>query len=1047
MRKLIVSLTAVFFLVLSAAAQDRTISGVVTNEKNLPLAGVSVGTPDGKSGTQTDNDGKYSIKIPASAKVLIFSYVNYQSATLAVGKLLNLSVSLKPADTKLEEVVVVGYGTQQKKAFTGSSAKVDAKQFANLVTPSVDKQLAGRAAGVQVTNAGGLINAPARIRIRGTNSINQNQDPLIVVDGTPIISGNLAATTNSNTLGDINPSDIENIEVLKDGSATAIYGSRAAGGVVLITTKRGTKGKSKITYDAFVGYSGALKRFDLLNAADFITIANEKLRNAGLAARANTNPAAGAFDTDWQGMVMNKNATVMNHTISLQGGGDKTTYYFSLNYSDQKGIIISNYNKSYRVRMNIEHEANKFFKIGNNTSISRQEDGDQNNGSNALGGSIASALRLLPNVSPYAATASGWNINYPANGNMQPGANSQSVDDNFSNVAFTLRYNKNYSDKYRLINNTFMEFAPVKGLKFRTQLGVDMLNDYSYQGLTPLHGDGFGTAAGGTNGSLYNADQTWLRFVISNYINYNLTLARKHNFFLTAGHELQKETYKFLSANATNISDLFYIKENLITGAGSIQTVGGNYDKNSLESLFGRFNYDFKNKYFLQASVRRDGISSLAPGKKYGVFPGLSVGWRPSQEKFWKNSPILSKGINEFKIKGSYGKVGNPLGGYQYLSTFGSANYGNIGGIAPSAVGNPNLQWETSTKYDIGAEMQLFNGRMTLTADWFKNDISNVVLRVPTPPSAGVPGNAISQNIGTMENKGIELSLGFNVMNKKEFSWDINFNYSNVQNKVTKLYNVGGVPVPFIDGAYNIIKVGQPINIIYGYEYAGVNSANGNPMYYKADGSLIQMNLNAGGVIGGYYYALSKSDPNLGVRTTLSTDDRKKLGSGIPVWFGALTNTFRYKGFEFEFMLRYSGGNKIMNITSQEALFNQSFQNNGKEILTRWTKPGDITSVPKLFFGAGNAISLNQNANSRFVEKGDYLRLQNVVFSYTLDSKRIEERTNGIVKSVRFFTQGQNLYVWTKYKGADPDNISAAGLDAAVSPQLRTISMGISLGF
>jgi hypothetical protein len=250
-----------------------------------------------------------------------------------------------------------------------------------------------------------------------------------------------------------------------------------------------------------------------------------------------------------------------------------------------------------------------------------------------LGGAIASSLRLLLNVSPYAATASGWNINYPANGNMQPGANSQSVDDNFSNVAFTLRYNKNYSDKYRLINNTFMELAPVKGLKFRTQLGVDMLNDYSYQGLTPLHGDGFGTAAGGTNGSLFNSDQTWLRFVISNYINYNLTLARKHNFFLTAGHELQKETYKFLSASATNISDLFYIKENLISGAGSIQTVGGNYDKNSLESLFGRFNYDFKNKYFLQATVRRDGQSSLAPGKKYGVFPGISLGWRPSQEK------------------------------------------------------------------------------------------------------------------------------------------------------------------------------------------------------------------------------------------------------------------------------------------------------------------------------------------------------------------------------------------------------------------------------
>ncbi|MDB5191558.1 MAG: outer membrane protein nutrient binding [Segetibacter sp.] len=1050
MRKFFTLIGGLLMLYSHLFAQPGSISGIVSDNNGTPLTGVSVVARPSGSGTVTDNQGKFTLRPGASDRSLEISAVNFTTQTLSISGKTNFTVNLNSSTGNLAEVVVVGYGVQQKRTFTGSASKVDVKDFANLVSPSVDKQLAGRATGVQVTNSGGLVNSPARIRVRGVQSISQSNDPLIVVDGIPIISGNLAAATNSNTLADINPADIESLEVLKDGSATAIYGSRAAGGVILITTKKGTKGRSRVSYDGFLGFSSALKRFDLLDASQFKVIANEKLTNAGLAARAGINAAADTSNTDWQDDVMINNAPVHSHTLSFQGGGEKATYYLSLNYSDQKGIIISNYNKAYRARMNIEYEANRFIKFGNNMNLSRQEDGDQINGQNSLGGAIASSLRMLPNVSPYSSIhISGYNILHPASGGMSPGPNSQSVDDNFSNVAFTLRNNKYYSDKYRLINNAFAELSPFKGFKFRSQFGVDVLNDYSFQGLSPLHGDGYGTASGGTNGSLYNASQNFLRTVWTNYFNYNYTLG-SHNVFLTGGHEVQKQTYKWFSSTGTNISDAFFIKENILSGVASIQTIGGNYDVTGFESFFGRLNYDYKNKYFLQGTIRRDGQSALAPGKKYGTFPGASVGWRPSQEAFWTNTPFLNKYLNEFKIKGSYAKVGNSLSGYPYLTTFGAAPYGNLSGIRPSSVGNPDLVWETSTKYDVGVEMGLFNNRFSVTADWFLNDVDNLVLDVPTPYSAGVPRSVIAQNIGSLQNRGIELALNGSILRNKDFNWDFNINYSKIKNKITSLYEVGGVPVEFIqNGDYNLIKVGEPINVIHGYNYAGVNTANGNPMYVKADGSLIQLNLTRGipQTVGTYYGATSKNDGALGAQSSLAFADKVILGQGTPTWFGAFTNTFGYKGVQLEVMLRYSGGNKIMNYTRQEILSNMSFQNNGTEILNRWTAAGQVTDVPKLYFGQANNINTTVAANSRFVESGDFLRLQNLILSYSLPSAVLQKIAHGYFNSFRFYAQGQNLHVWTKYSGADPENITTTGVDNAISPQVRTVSIGLSVGF
>lgn len=1036
------------FLILGHAfAQNRTISGTVLDDKGTPIPNASILIKGSRAGTTSDENGKFQISVPPTARVLVASAVGMANAEITIGSSNNVNFVLQSASASMEEVVVVGYGIQQKTSFTGAASKIDPKQFSNLITPSIDKQLAGRAPGVQVTNVGGSVNTPARIRIRGTNSINQSNDPLIVVDGVPVISGNLGATSNTNALGDINPSDIENIEVLKDGSATAIFGSRGAGGVIMITTKRGIKGKAKVSYDGFYGLSSALKRFDLLNAREFVTIQNEKFTNAGQTPRANFGPLE--IDTDWQSVAMIDNAPAHNHTVSIQGGSDKTVYYLSLNYSDQKGIIFSNTNRSIRIRTNIEHEASKFLKIGNNLTLSRQFDTDQNNGANALGGSIAATLRLLPNVSPYSGThPSGYNINFPAGNSMNGSPNTTSVDDNFSNVAFTLNENRYSSEKYRMLNNTYVEVSPLKNLKFKSVLGLDVLTDYSYQGLSNLHGDGYGTSTGGTNGLTYNASQLFNRLVWQNYVNYNQSFG-EHGLYVTIGHELQQDKTRFTTATGTNISDNFYINgENLITNTATIQTIGGSVGESGFESLFGRLNYDYKNKYFAQASFRRDGQSSLAPSNRYGVFPGFSAGWRFTEEGFWANNPNLSRIISEGKLKASYAKVGNPLGGFPFLSTFGSRPYGNISGISLATIGNPALQWETSTKYDIGVELSLFDNRFTLAADWFLNDVNDLVFAVPTPLSAGIPGNSISQNIASLRNKGVEIILSGNVLKSGDFSWDASFNYSNVKNRVTSLYTVGEDPVQFVqNGNYNIIRVGDPLNIIYGNVWAGVNTANGNPMYLKADGTLIQHNFSPGATIGGYFIANGKDDGTRGAASSLVFADRTNLGVAVPIWFGALTNTFTYKGFMLDVMLRYSGGNKIMNVTRQEALLNQSFQNNGKEILSRWNTPGQVTNVPRLYYGQGNNINQTTVANSRFVESGDYLRLQNVVLSYDLDRNLLNRISNGGLSSARFFVQGQNLFVLTKYTGADPDNISAGGIDNAVSPQVRTISFGLSLGF
>jgi TonB-linked SusC/RagA family outer membrane protein len=1018
-----------------SAQNTKKVTGKVTDENGKVLSGVTVSV--GAVKTTSDDNGNYSLQVPAGSTSVKFSFVGYSETDIKIGNKTTIDARLNAETNQLAEVVVVGYGVQQKKAFTGSASKIDAKEFSQLVTPSVDRQLAGRAAGVQVVSGGGDVGAPARIRIRGVNSVSQNQSPLIVVDGVPFISGNIAAATNSNALGDINPNDIENIEVLKDGSATAIFGSRAANGVIMITTKKGSKGGAmKVNYDATFGFTSPFKTYDLLNNAQFVEIANEKRTNAGLTGWA----AAGDGKTyDWQRLVMRDNTPTSQHNLSFSGGTNKSTYFFSLNYSDQKGILISNANKSYRIRFNFDNEINKYIKIGNNLTLSKQIDNDQNNGSNALSGGIASALRMLPNVNPFDPNqASGYNIRFPQLNQVGLGPNTNPVDDNYTNPLFTLTQNRYESDKLRVNNNLYVEISPMKGLKIRSAFNYDFLNDYSTVSLSPVHGDGFSSL-----GNIQNIGQQVQRMVWQNYMNYNTTLFDNHNVYLTAGHEVQEDMSKFVSGSLQQLSDPFFQQKNVISGSGALQFASGGYGMSGFHSLFGRLNYDFKNKYFVQGSVRRDGQSSLSPTNRFGVFPGASVGYRISEEGFWKNNQFLAKTFSDVKLKGSYAIVGNQLGGFPYLSTFGSAAYGNIPGLAPNLIGNAGLQWERSKKMDVGIELGLFNNRFNFVADWFLNDIDQLVFAVPTPNSAGIPGNSISQNVGTARNNGIELALSGDIIRAKNFTWGFNANFTTIENKITSLYSVGGVPVTIIPGAYNRIEVGQSLNYLWGWQYAGVNTQTGNPMYLKANGTLVQRNTTNGT----YFTAADKNDGTMTTSNPLTDADRVNLGNSLPTYFGAITNNFRYKNFSMEFMIRFQGGNMIMNQTRQEALLSQNFHNNGTEILNRWKAPGDVTDVPRLRYAQSATVNQTGAAISRFVEKGDFVRLQNVVFSYSFNNETLSKYTNGYIKNARVFAQGQNLFMLTNYSGLDPDNASQSGIDNAVSPTLRILSVGLNVGF
>jgi TonB-linked SusC/RagA family outer membrane protein len=1037
-------------LVHQVAAQDRIITGKITSsEDGIALPGATVIVKGKGSSTITNNDGEYKIAV-AGDQSLIISFVGHKKVEIVTGNRNTIDVRLESDLEMLNELVVIGYGVQKKSKLTSSIVSVAGKDLASLVSASFDQQLAGRAAGVQVTTGSGIIGQAPRIRIRGTNSITSGGSPLYVVDGVPSLDGNQAGTNvPSNPLGDINPSDIESIEILKDGAATAIYGSRATNGVILITTKKGSKGQPmKVNFDVQYGVTNPVNRFDLLNAAQFVEIANEKIKNAN----GTTVPAVldgKGTDTDWQDVIL-RQGIAQNYNLSFSGGVEKTNYYFSVGYNNQEGAVVSNGQKRYNFTTNLDHSFNKYVSVGTKMQIARTENTGLNSGSNALSGNLTNAARLFPNVPIYSDThPTGYNIS-PDGAVLGQGSNLRNIDNNYTNIAFVLDNNKFSNQIGRALTTNYLQINPFEGLVLKSMIGADYTDLRSFSAQDPRHGDGRGS-----NGTVNQTSRNVTRWNWQNTANY-LADFGKNSVNLTAGIEYQKQKISTFTAGAANFSDRFFQEENIISGSFSVPTVFGGGVNTGFDSRFGRVQYDYDNKYFATFSARNDGLSDLPAASRRGNFFGGSVAYKLSNESFYRNSDLANI-VSDVKLRASYAQVGNvAIGDFPYLGLFGAAQYGSQNGVGFTQAGNPNLKWESSNQKNFGIDLGFLDNKILFTTEFYKNDVTDLILAAPTAPSLGIPNNSISKNVGSLYNKGVEYNLSVEAIKKNDFSYNVNFNFSTQENKVTGLNKgIDGKDQPIFAGPYHIVRVGYPVASLYGYQSGGVNPSNGFPLFLKGDGKIVQRNVNTGA-----YSFYDAGAPSVTTNTTgaalASADiadggDRRVLGNTNPKYFGGFTNSLSYKGLDLEIFTRFSGGNYIMNVTRQETLLSQDFNNNGIAILDRWTKEGQITEIPKAVLNNGNIINLNGNSVSRFVEKGDFVRIQNIILGYSLPNS-ILNKTNIGIKSVRLYSQLQNALTFTKYSGLDPElnangNVNQTyGLDYNTNPQFRVITFGLNVG-
>lgn len=1051
MRKLILIVSAVFVFVLNAAAQNRTVTGKVTDEKGAPLEGVSVTSPNGKQGTQTDKDGMYSISVPSIIKTLNFSYIAFVPQSKLIGNNTAINISLRSVDSKLEEVVVVGYGTQKKREVTGSLASIKGTAVANKPVQSFEQALAGRAPGVQITIPNGVLNNPPVFRVRGTNSISLSSQPLIVVDGVPSPVGDFSSSNaGGNALASINPADIESIDIAKDAAATAIYGSRAANGVVFITTKKGKAGKAAIRYNASFGFTSAYGIPEVLNAQQFTDY-----KNMAVANNQNLNPVTNRFnltpgpdgnpiDTKWSDYVYRQGFS-QDHNLNISGANETTSYYFSAGYTKQEGILKGNDFARKNILMNIDNKFNKRLSLGGKISYSNEM-----NLSSGSSGSIAGEafntggfgrvqFVTAPSIAPY---KNDGTYNISAAGNFIGGMNNTIAQVGFYNPVVLLDQSYSNTEVDHIQGNVYLQFKPFNWLTLKSAYGIDYLLADNNIFQTPVHGDGFAAVGSVTGAFLKNKRWTW-----SNTAQFDYSYRQKHNLSILAGHEQDRRTQKGYGITRTQVSDPVYnvAQAGWAINNSSNQVFGENY----LKSVFGRLTYDFNKKYFITGSLRQDEYSAL-PGQKE-AFYGVSAGWNVSNEKFWG---VMKNVFSSFRLHSSYGKVGNigGIGDYVSFSTYNSGLYGGNNTLVFNQAGNPNLKWETSKKFDAGVNLGILKDRITIDATYFKNNVSGLILNVPQAPSAGLPpGNpTVPLNVGKMYNKGFEADLNIIPVQSKNFTWSVNFNYTNIQNRVTELTPT----LPEVLTAtsnletVNRTAVGHSVGSFWLVRSDGVDPATGSRVLLNQIGNRILYRFapkagefNWSNTDGTRY---NKAD---GTPNTINQAADAYMYNAQPKFYGGLSNSFRYKSFDLEVLLTYQGGNYVY-YGSWAGLHDQRFWNNQVDVLTAWKKFGDVSTVPRPVYGDnlsnGSALPMTYS-----LFKGDFIKVKNVSFGYNLPAESLKKVK---MSSARFYVSGSNLYIFTKYPGPDPEvssngtSSSGFGVDRNTIANGRTITVGVNIG-
>lgn len=1013
MKKTVLFLFLTFFC-LATFAQEHVVTGVVTSgEDGTPIPFASVVVKGTTIGTSTDFDGNYSLELAEDA-VLIFSMVGFSTQEFIVGTQKVINVIMVTDNMGLEEVVVIGYGVQKKSSVTGSISSVKAEDIQKMPIQRAEQALQGQVSGVQVTMDSGQPGAGLSVNIRGIGTTGNSQ-PLYIIDGNPVGDISYLAST-----------DIGSMEVLKDASASAIYGARGANGVVIITTKQGTKGAAKLSYDGYYGIQNAWRQMDVLNAQDYAMIINESLLNAG---RDNTSVdwiqdseiAGIGSGTDWQDEIFRKNAPIQSHTLSLNGGNDQILYSTALSYFSQDGIVSEDKSKYERINFRVKGDYtsyNKKLKVGTSIVYSHFTSAgvDPNNVYN-------SPLARAINIDPIATVKD-------ADGNFSwPIRNMQEIVNPVAGMHYL-------NDEYRtdkVVGNLYAEYKVIDHVKVRTSLGVD----YAYQWhdvYTPVF-----ALSTITKNDKTKVDKTMASWYTTNWettINYNNTFG-EHEIDVIVGTTAMTNNFENLSGSGSEL--IIGGKEYAyIDNVGNIESksAGGTFDSNSLLSLFGRANYSFKDRYMASVTVRRDGSSRFGPNDRYAIFPSISAGWIMSEEDFLKDKlgPITF-----IKVRASWGQNGNEnIGNFRYLSSI--ANNHNytfnngtvVNGSSPSKIANPDLKWETSEQTDIGLDLRI-GSNFYMNLDYYDKRTKDLLIDAPIPGYVG--NSAPTVNGGTVQNRGFEALLGYNGR-YNDFSYGATLNFSANKNEMLTINNDEGIIYGDVNigpsGMKNltIAKEGEPIGYFWGWETNGIYQnqaqidANGTHQPSATPGDLIYVDQNGDGV--------------------MDDADRINLGDPHPDFTVGLNLNFAYENFDLSMFWYGVVGNQIVDATRRYDLPNANFQTS---VLDRWTGEGSTNSTPKVTWSDNN--NNRGNFSDYMVEDADYLRLKNLQIGYTLP-KSILDKLH--IEKFRIYVSGDNLLTFTKYSGLEPEignngNVFYTGIDQGIYPQARVFTIGANITF
>ncbi|PKB17332.1 TonB-dependent receptor [Flavobacterium sp. 5] len=1017
----------------------QTVKGKVTSE-GAALSGVTIMEEGTKNGTTTDFDGSFVLNNVAPKSKLIFSYQGFKKLYLEANTQTMMKVVMVAVSQNLNEVIVIGYGTSKKKDITGAISSIKASEIQDKPFTSIDQALVGKAAGVNVTQNSGTPGGGISVQIRGITSINGNE-PLYVIDGTPIFAdknndsfgfsalGGGNGQTKNSALSSLNISDIESIDILKDASSTAIYGANGANGVVLITTKKGKKGKSTIAYETYMGTQQVTNFVDVLNLPQYAKYqAKIFALNGEPIPFQYQKPDLLGNGTDWQDELF-RTAMMYNHQLSFSGEKEGTRYYTSLNYFNQDGVVLNSGFNRMSMRLNIDSNVKSWLKIGNNIALSKSHQKVVRN--DDRGGLVMNTLRQSPELP----------VRYVDGSFAGPISNLGSSANETTNPIAMAEYNNAENDRYKINGNLFADFTLTKGLVFRSELGYD-LNFVKSSSFAPAYT--LGNVSELLNKSFKQQDQNFY-WSIKNYLTYNKTFKEKHNFTFLLGQEAQESQYEYLSGYRTGD----YLNSNFTNlNLGDIDTAlnGNGSGRWSMTSYISRLNYSFSDRYSFAASLRADASSNFGPNNKWGYFPSFSGGWTVSNEEFFEP---LSNTINYMKFRVGYGEVGNQniiSNRYQTILTLNPSPFGNPGEPAESSptidnLGNPDIKWEALKSFNAGIDLDMLNNRVKFTFDYYiKNSSDFLTKQINDESNQSALGYYL--NAGEIETKGVEFTLNTKNIVTENFTWDSTIILSQYDNVLKSFQGNGKNLLGKVQfDSYTVTKTseGEPVGQFYGYITDGL---------FKNDAELAAGPVQEAGTgIGDIRFKDLNGDGKIDAK------DQTAMGSAIPDFTYSFTNNFKYKNLTLSIVLTGSQGNEIYNFTRHYTDgiypgFGDRYANVSTESLNAFeVGVNENTNVPRITLTDPNG---NGRISNRFVEDGSYLRIQNVSLSYDLPTEIFK---NSIFSNVRFYTNVQNLYTFTKYSGFDPalgnldQNITLSGIDLGRYPVPRTISLGVDLKF